>query len=347
MNPNPVIIIPTYNEAGNLPELVRRIRASVWGVDILVVDDSLNDDTALAAVRLGCSVIHRASKHGLSSAVIDGLRRVGKTTDRIIVMDADLQHPPELIPDMLEALSTHDFVVTDRTCGSFNMPPVRRVISTVASLLSRPLLPKVKDPMTGFFGLRTSILPDALDGISEKGFKIMLELLVKLRVTDIAVVPLDFGKRLSGESKLKGKVIQEYLSQLVSLYLWKWRLSRFLLVGAFGAIVNLFVLFAFTDWVGLHYLVSYCIAFFCSVTNNYIWNSLWTFSDRKWSMTGLGRYIITTAVALPLGGGFLLLLVDLAGIWYILADVILIASASLINYVLSRRYVWNKVKQQA
>jgi dolichol-phosphate mannosyltransferase len=343
---NPVVIIPTYNEADNLRELVRRIRL-MSNATILVVDDSPGEDTSAMAAWLMCDVIHRQHKHGLSSAVINGLRRASKTTDKIIVMDADLQHPPELIPAMLEALDKHDFVVTDRTCGSFNMSPARRVISAVANLLSRPLLPKVKDPMTGFFGLRTSILPDSLGSLSEKGFKIMLELLVKLRVTDIAVVPLDFGKRLSGESKLKGKVIQEYLTQLISLYLWKWRLSRFLIVGAFGAVVNLFVLFAFTDWVGLHYLISYCIAFFCSVTNNYILNSLWTFSDRKWSVSGLGRYAVTTAIALPLGGGFLLLLVDLAGVWYILADCILIASASLINYVLSRRYVWNRAKQQA
>jgi dolichol-phosphate mannosyltransferase len=124
------------------------------------------------------------------------------------------------------------------------------------------------------------------------------------------------------------------------------QLIRFVLVGAGGAVVNLFVLFAFTEWAGLHYLVSYCIAFCCSVTNNYVWNSLWTFRDRKWSVSGLGRYALTTAIALPLGGGFLLLLVDIAGIWYIIADCILIASASLINYVLSRRYVWNRSKQQ-
>jgi putative flippase GtrA len=125
------------------------------------------------------------------------------------------------------------------------------------------------------------------------------------------------------------------------------QLLRFIAVGAGGAVVNLFILFAFTEWAGLHYLVSYCIAFCCSVTNNYIWNSLWTFNDRKWSVSGLGKYAATTAIALPLGGGFLLLLVDLAGIWYILADVILIASAAMINYVLSRRFVWNKSKQEA
>ncbi len=217
------VIIPTYNEAENVGELIARLKA-VCDCNILVVDDSKDKNaTANAAYEAGAQVIQRIGKRGLSSAVIDGIETLNKDADKVVVMDADLQHPPEDVPKLFEALNSHDFVVASRYiagggCNGWDFD--RIVISRTASLMARPLVPKVHDLVSGFFGFRREGLPD-LSSVNDKGFKIMLELLVRGKWKSIVEVPFIFQPRLHGDTKMKFSQIRDYLLQLVGLYLRK------------------------------------------------------------------------------------------------------------------------------
>ena len=211
------VITPSFNESENIPEFVRRLRDSNYDGTVLVVDDSHDDKTARAALNVGCEVIHRKDKKGLSSAVIDGIQHCD--ADKIVVMDTDLQHPPELVPKIIEALDTHDFVVASRytpggDCKEWDLD--RKIISRVANLAAQPLSCGVKDAVSGFFGFRRSRLPD-LNTVNDRGFKIMLELLAKGSWESVVEVPFTFGIRTRGRTKMRFEQVRDYLLQLVSL----------------------------------------------------------------------------------------------------------------------------------
>lgn len=216
------IITPTLNESENLPELVRRIRASVDSTtNILIVDDSSDNKTTHIAHQLGCEVIHPAGG-SLSKAVVTGIRATN--SEKTVVMDADCQHPPEYLSALMTALETHDFVVMSRYvsgggCKEWDFD--RKVISRIANLLARPLCPKVHDLVSGFFGFHRKGLPD-LSTVNTRGYKCMLEFLVRGTWVSVAEVPFTFAPRTKGESKLSRGKITDYVLQLAALYLYKF-----------------------------------------------------------------------------------------------------------------------------
>lgn len=248
MTPKATIVIPCRHEEDNVGPLIERLSAVLTGVELLFVDDSDNEHTvdaiALAAARLErddlrVRVFHRTGGQrtgGLAGAVVDGFRRARAT--KVLVMDADLQHPPELAPAMLAALDQHDLVMASRyreggTSGGLD-GPLRRIVSTASTLLARVAFPValrgVTDPMTGYFGVRLAGqgAPGALTGtvdpdrLRSRGFKILLEILARyprLRRTEL---PLDFGQRHAGASKgdLRQGIL--YLRQLPWLRLVTW-----------------------------------------------------------------------------------------------------------------------------
>ena len=173
----------------------------------------------------------------------------------------------------------------------------------------------------------------------------MLELLVKGHWNSVVEVPFTFGIRTKGETKMRFEQIRDYLLQLYSLYLHKFkRVFKFIAVGASGAIISLGTLYLLTDKVGLLYLVSYIPAFVLAVGNNYLWNSLWTFKDKKAHATGLGKYALISIATLAARELLLYGFTDLLGIWYMASAAILILLGSMVNFILSRKFVWNKSK---
>ena len=206
------VIVPTYCEAENLPTLVPRIsdalkRAAICG-EILIVDDDSPDDTKTVCAELAAEhpvrLIVRTTERGLSSAVIDGMRQAQGAV--LVVIDADLSHPPEKIPDLVAAVQCGgaDFAIGSRYVAGGgtdeNWGLVRWANSKVATLLARPLT-TARDPMAGFFALSRAKFQSAarLDPI---GYKIGLELIVKCGCRRIMEVPIFFGNRLRGKSKL-------------------------------------------------------------------------------------------------------------------------------------------------
>ena len=123
------------------------------------------------------------------------------------------------------------------------------------------------------------------------------------------------------------------------------RLFKFLTVGASGTIISLTVLWLLTDLAGWHYLLSYLVCAVLSICNNYLWNSLWTFRDKQAHIKGFGKYAAISFSTLGIREIILFIFTDILGIWYMTSAVITIAIGCLINFTLSRKFVWNKKKE--
>jgi len=226
------VVIPTYKEARNLDELYGRILKTLrlYNFEVIFVDDNSPDGTAELAQKIGeeygnVQVLKRTGKNGLSSAVLDGIGLA--RSDIVVVMDADLQHPPEeLLGMMKKASEGYDIVVASRYIpgGSItNWRSLRRCISKGGILLAHALLPEtryVKDPVSGFFMFRKQII----DGmkINASGFKILVEILAKGNHQSLAEVPFKFRSRMNGDSKFNARVIFDYV-----IFILKLRLGMF------------------------------------------------------------------------------------------------------------------------
>ena len=224
------LVIPTYNEAGNIPILVEKVFKifSDEKLDghIIIVDDDSPDQTWKVAENLkdkfpNLEVLRRQDKRGLSSAVLDGFALAN--TEIVGVIDADLSHPPEKIPELVLPIIKGE---ADFTLGSRNIDqggtenwPFRRKISSKIATLAVLGLTKVKDPMSGFFFLKREVIKNV--ELSPKGFKIGLEILVRGNCKNVIEVPIVFRDREYGESKLSSNVIVDYLLHVSKLYLYK------------------------------------------------------------------------------------------------------------------------------
>jgi len=223
------LVIPTLNEVGNIRTLIERVQTALSRTNInyelIIVDDNSKDGTAELVSRYAehdsrIRLLVRVGERGLAGAVIHGWDNTD--ADLLGVMDADLQHPPELLPELVNAMNRgNDIVVASRYASNGavgNWNAVRHFISrasTIATLpLQRPGL-RIKDPMSGFFIVRRK----AIEGINlqPQGFKILLEILVRGRIRRAEEVPFTFATRHAGESKASLKVAIQYFSLLGKL----------------------------------------------------------------------------------------------------------------------------------
>ena len=219
------IVVPTYNERARLADLVEAIFQGYadehLAGELVIVDDNSPDGTgALAddlARRYRITVVHRAGKLGLGTAVVEGF--AAATAPVVGVIDADLSHPPRALPRMLAAMRREraDMVIGSRYIpggGTRNWGAGRLLMSRAACLLARGLSP-VKDATSGFFLIRRDLAREVR--ISAGGFKICLELLVRARPSTILEVPYVFEGRTAGESKMNVREAMGYLDQLRDL----------------------------------------------------------------------------------------------------------------------------------
>lgn len=223
------IIVPTYREEANLRPLICRVAAAMecagGTCEILIVDDDSRDGTDLAvqelADRFPVRLIARTGQRDLSLAVLEGMRQA--RGQNLLVMDADLSHPPEQIPQLLKALEEPptDFVIGSRYVSGGQTEEgwgvFRRLNSWVATALCRPLVGRVTDPMAGFFALRRETFERA-DPLDPVGYKIGLELICRCRCRHVREVPIVFANRARGHSKLNLDQQARYLVHLGRLY---------------------------------------------------------------------------------------------------------------------------------
>ncbi|MEM8874040.1 MAG: polyprenol monophosphomannose synthase [Planctomycetota bacterium] len=265
--PTVSLIIPTLNEAANLPELVGRITAALPNAEILVVDDGSTDDTARVAADLPVRLIVRDDpSDGLSGAVLRGISEA--SGDVVCVMDADLQHPPEVLPAIVGPIVADeaDFVIGSRYVSGGTVGEkwgmARRLNSKLATVLALPFSGGVHDPMSGFFALRKSAVDEARF-LSPLGYKVGLELLCKTNPRRIREVPIHFDIRKHGTSKLTIAEQFRYLEHLSRLYDFTYpRLAPILKFAVVVALAWLFgaAAFALTHTVALAYPVAIAVA---------------------------------------------------------------------------------------
>lgn len=221
------IISPTYNESKNIERLIKEIHEVCKDLDyeLIIVDDNSPDETADKAMILAqhyeypVVVEVRKTERGLSSAVLKGFE-IAKG-DILGVIDSDLQHPPNKIPELIKALEQADIAIGSRMVeggGAEGWPVKRKLTSWGATLLSKPLT-NVKDPMAGYFFLKKEVIKDA--PLVPRGYKILLEILVKGKYNKVKEIPILFRDRTEGASKLTMFVNMQYVRQLLHLYWWK------------------------------------------------------------------------------------------------------------------------------
>ena len=349
------IITPTYREAANLPYLIERV-AQVRNkhgleIELLIVDDDSRDGTVeLMASRpeKWLRLIVRTADRGLSPAVLEGMRQA--KGEVLVCMDADLSHPPEAIPSMLQKLlQGADFVVGSRyvkggtTASDWGI--LRWLNSRFATLLARPLT-SIRDPMAGFFALSRATYESGRN-YSPIGYKIGLELLVKCRCERVVEVPIHFDQRKFGESKLDLKQQLLYLQHLRRLYMFRYavwsQLTQFLVVGGLGTLVNLAAL---TLLLAAHVPVRWAIgsAILLSMTFNFILHRRFSFpfaQNGAWWPQYL-RFVTASSVGALLNYAVALVVLHrFPGMWPQLAALIGIAVGMGVNFMASRYLVFH------
>jgi dolichol-phosphate mannosyltransferase len=221
------VIVPTYNERENIAELIERIEGALREIpfELVIVDDNSPDGTSELATRSGMRygnvrVMRRAGRLGLGSAVAYGLEMADGEV--IAVMDADLQHPPELLPLMYQWVERgNSLVVASRYVRggrATGLSTFRRFVSSCAVKLSHLLLPKVrgiKDPVSGFFMLRREVVDRVK--LNPTGFKVLLEILVEGKYGSVMELPYTFESREKGRSKLDLREVLRYIMLLLDL----------------------------------------------------------------------------------------------------------------------------------
>ena len=270
------IIIPSYKEYENLITLIPEIRNTLNGDlhEIIVVDDNSCDGTEKIE---NARIVTRTSERGLASAVIRGIEEC--ETDGFIVMDADHQHPPSVLPSIVRALDHNELVVGStyvKGGGTQGWTLWRRFVSKVASSLGKPLS-GINDSSSGLFGTYKSLLNTK--ELNPIGFKIGLDIYNKLKLRSKTEVPYVFLSRHFGDSKFTSKQVKEYLKQLAQLYYNEYfrQFVKFGIVGSLGTVINIGVLTMLTELAGVHYILSALVAIFVAMTSNFFWNKHWTF----------------------------------------------------------------------
>lgn len=301
------ILLPTYCEAGTIRPLLQQldqvIRNAKLMADIWVMDDRSPDGTAAIAratrVETTVYVITRTGARGLSEAVLEGIRL--SRGECILVMDADLQHPPTAIPRLFDAVSSGaDMAIGSRYVSGgeareFSL--YRRLNSGTATLLCRPLVGGgVRDPLAGLFCVKRSTLEGA--ALSPTGYKIGLEILVRARPIRIIELPITFGSRAAGDSKMTRREQIKYLRHLARLYAHRFpvglQAASFCLVGGFGMVLDLSMMAVLTG-VGWGFFSARAVSILAAMHFNFVLNRAITFkrqaSDRV--VRQYGRFMLS------------------------------------------------------
>ena len=355
------IVVPTFNEAANLHELLRRLEwvlgSSGW--EVIFVDDDSPDGTARMAreaARRDCRVrcLQRVGRRGLSSACIEGM--LAASAPVIAVMDADLQHDETiLLPMLAEIGNGADVVVGTRYAeggGTGDWDAQRKSMSLLATRMSAFVLKQpVSDPMSGFFMLKREVLEGCVHKLSGMGFKILLDLLASANgPLRIAEVPYVFRDRFAGESKLDSMVIWEYGMLLADKTVGRYIPVRFLvfsLIGGLGVFVHLAILSAVLKGLGMEFTAAQSAATVLTMVFNYALNNALTYRDRRlrgWHwLRGLASFMVACGIGAVANIGISTYLFEHQTRW-LLAAVAGILVGAVWNYAVTQLYTWGKKK---
>jgi dolichol-phosphate mannosyltransferase len=296
------VVVPTRNEADNVPKLVHELRESLSDLDyrVVFVDDSTDETPEVIQVlaeqdgRVRLVRREGAERYGgLSTAVTTGMEQFSGASEYTCVMDADLQHPPEKVREMLEIArsSDADVVVASRygpggSCAGLS-GRMRRAVSVGSKYLARIVFKearKTNDPMAGFFLIKNQ----AISGIQFRptGFKVLLEILVCAPELKVLETPFEFQVRHAGVSKATVRRGFEYLTHILSLFWYvpsAGRFWKFALVGASGVLVNMVTLIVLAEYFDAHKVIAWMFAVGLSILSNFLLNNAFTWRDIRHS----------------------------------------------------------------
>lgn len=365
------IVSPTYNEADNVPRLVHDVDTALSGIDyeLVIADDDSPDGTWAIAQELANTnprirVLRRTTDRGLSRAVIEGF--LSSSSHYVGIIDADLQHDPAILPQMIAALDAGaEIAVGSRYVGgggTGTWNAVRRFQSWVATKLAQTFLGvELTDPMSGYFILPRGDFDRVHKQLDSSGFKILLEIIARLAPSRLEEVPYTFRTRVAGKSKLSSRVVLQYLGQLwrlssVSRYM-SVRFIKFAIVGASGTVANLCAFLVFAALLGLRdWRISGLATLFANLTN-YVLNNAWTFVDRGhrgWSL--LRGYVSYLGFSLVGMSASTLTFAGLTFAYHTFLDIaqgtqepyilalgfqlVAILAGTVFNYELNKRFTW-------
>jgi dolichol-phosphate mannosyltransferase len=354
------VVVPTFNERGNVATLVQRLDAALVGIswEVIFVDDNSPDGTAdavreLARVDSRVRCIRRIGRRGLSGACIEGM--LASSAPCAAVIDGDLQHDETQLGKMLGLIENGaaELVIGSRyidggSADSFNTQ--RLGASKFATAVAqRVLRVKIADPMSGFFMIRRDRFEQLAPKLSTQGFKILLDVVATaegdLRVVE---VPYTFGSRLHGESKLDSMVALDFLGLVLAKLTNDTVSLRFLLfalVGSIGLFVHFAVLFVTLEFFDLPFAEAQAIAALCAMTGNFLLNNFLTYRDQRLKgfgiLRGLAIFYLVCSVGLLANVGVAFSVYDQEPIWWLAG-----ASGALMgvvwNYGMSSLFVWRK-----
>lgn len=370
------VITPTFNEAENVPLLVERVHEALGDVphEIVVADDDSPDRTwevaeGLAATDPSVVVMRRFHDAGLSASVLDGMSVA--RGDVLAVIDADLQHDPSILPEMVERVRDDraDVVVGSRSTaggGYGDWTASRRFVSWVATLIARLLLRvPVSDPMSGYFVVSRRAYEDTAPQINPRGFKILLEFVGRNRALRVDEVGYEFSNRVHGETKLNRSVIRSYLLGVAELRVGRQINPTFvlyLLVGIVGLAVNS-VAFWVAEWIGFPLVTTGLNAEIDPIATSFIFSvqlsilvlfvlnnefTFWELRYRGWAlvpaflvyevMSLVGTGVHVAVFTFLQENGFLLSF--LGGATRVVHNLIGAVVALIINWYLNTTYLW-------
>ena len=372
-NPQVSIIIPTYNESLNILNILRSIKnilpKSIL-VEALVVDDNSPDGTGRIVEKyikdtpktnFSIGVLHRTAKIGLGSAIMSGIKRA--RGNLLVVMDGDLSHPPEVIPKMIDALKNFDLVIASRyTKGGkvVDWPMKRRLMSKLGTKIANVSLGiQTKDPMSGFFAFKKPIMNGLkIDAI---GYKLLLEILVKLKDVRIQEIPYTFQNRTEGSSKMDTSTVIDYMHSIWRLYLhnrsiddeprksvhFVSKAGRFFTVGASGLLLNFIISTLFVSGITeFWYIHANLIGIFFSMSTNFFLNKIWTFRDRNFSPRIISsqyvKFLSLSSVGALVQISLVYYLVDIVDFTYSYALVLAVLTAAMSNFILNKKLTFNE-----
>jgi len=367
------VVLPTYNERKNLRPMVERLDKALAGIrwEAIYVDDNSPDGTADEARQIGLTdprirVIQRIGRRGLSSAAIEGM--LSTAAPYVAVMDADHQHDPVLLPQMLAAVASgdYDIAVASRFAEGASTEdwgrPDRVKASGVANAIARKVTGvTLSDPMSGYFLLPAAILRADAHRLSGVGFKILLDILATVDTTlRVKEFPMSFAARAEGESKLDRTVVFEFLVGLYDKWLGRIIPTRFALfgtIGGAGVVVHMAVLavvlrllgekFIYNNWSSqTEFIVGQTSAAVVAMTFNFVLNNELTYADKRLRglvplVRGWAKFAVTCSVGLLANVGAATALVRM-GFHAYPAAIVGIVVGSVWNFALSSKFVWGK-----
>ena len=311
------IVIPTFNESGNVSILFDRIKDVLEGVafEIVFVDDDSPDGTAdvvreIAKYDYRIRCLQRIGRRGLSAACIEGM--LSTSSPVIAVMDGDLQHDESLLPKMLEKVENEgvDVVVGTRYAGGGSTGEwneSRKIMSRIATIASRAVMKHpVSDPMSGFFMMKRSVLHSTVRRLSALGFKILVDILctakhMAIRIDEISYI---FRERKAGESKLDELVIWEYGMLLADKAIGRFipvRFFAFAIIGCFGVLVHFLVLAAMLKGFSISFTISQSIATSIAMIFNFSINNILTYRDKRLKGLAWIKGLLSFMIACSIG----------------------------------------------